>query len=163
MRILVMMLFWLLMVVVDGHVNGHFYWVWDLFDHWNLDLLVDGVWFVDGIFDLIRHWLLDGVGDLLLNNVWLRMGHFHFDWVWFWHFHFVWFVDWDLDFVWDLLFNIDWVGFWYINVVWFWHFDFVWSVNCWKNCKKFLCYSKFPAESSFLSPYLALSPHKAPS
>jgi hypothetical protein len=103
-----MLLFFMLFNVI-GYMDGNFHWIRNFIYNWYFDFFVDGIRFVNWIFDLIWDWYFDGVWYFLFSNVWLWVWYFYFDWVWFWYLNFLWFVDWYFDFIWYFLFYVYWI------------------------------------------------------
>lgn len=138
---------------LDGDLHGN----WSLLVDWESDVLFVDDWTIDWHMDMIRHWLLDDIWDLLDD----------FHWSWDWNLH------WNMDvlFNFNLIrsgnlnivslchcfnglekvspvnFDMNWILHFFQDLNWVWSFHFNW-VRCWDMTEKWMSLKILP--SSFL-------------
>lgn len=125
--LLVMMVDWFVVVIRDGHRDLHRNWD-GLLDR---DVLLDVDWVgaIEGHLDWDWHWLLDGVGDMLLDVVGLRNRDLHWVWDGFFNRDWVGTVNWDLHWDWDGFFHGVWNGLLYRDWIWGRDMNWIGTVN----------------------------------
>lgn len=79
----IMMIFVMLVVLEDGHLDVVFLWNRDFLVNGHLHLCVDGNGLLDGHLNLIGYRFLHGIGHLLLNSVGLWNWNLDVHWIGF--------------------------------------------------------------------------------